>query len=211
MIGVKTHTLPGKVGEVKADFARAAVRTIGRMAAYQRAVERDLMQDAPKGIASAPGTAPHSHSRTSRRGTTMKTFKDFIFFKPEGKGFDTRFVVGPDAPSKGRRKNWAERIGKTHEFGGTTTVEKRVVYRPVRAGEGGGTGLKGHRGRFRSKGVVLFNKGERTFDFTIHNTKKMRSGKVMFLISHKATDPKRPFAAPALRKTTAAMRQGKFK
>jgi hypothetical protein len=35
-------------------------------------------------------------------------------------------------------------------------------------------------------------------------------GRAIFEISYKAKYPKRPFAAPALRKTIAATRQGKF-
>ena len=224
MIGIKAGQLEGKVGEVKATLRKFAVRKIYRMSGYQQAVERTSMKKAPG--ASPAGTPPHTHPRTSKKtGKNLPAFPQSIRFKVEDKGLQSRSVVGPAKPSKGRKANWAERIGKTHEFGGTARVEKRVVYRPVRAGETGtwlgigkkakvkkdGKGGKEIRKNLISKSVVLFRKGgkEKTFNFTIHEQKYSR-GKMIFRISYQAAYPKRPFAAPALRKTIAATRQGKF-
>jgi hypothetical protein len=210
MINVKTGQLPDKVGDVKASLRKFNMRTIHRMSGFQRKVEIDSMLRATKGQHSPAGTPPFTHPRTSKKGNTLPAFPQFIRYKIEGSELAPRSVVGQTKPSSGRRSNWTERIGHTHEFGGTTTVEKRVVYRPVRAGaEEEGTGLKGHKGLFRSKSVVLFKEGKKTFDFTIDDEKESR-GKVIFRISYRATYPKRPFAAPALRKTIAAVRQGKF-
>jgi len=208
MIGATVTTLPDKVGEVRASFRKKAERAIFRMSGFQRRVEMESMKRSSG--ASPPGTPPHTHPRTSKKGNTLPAFPQQVKFKVEAKGFESRSVVGPQKPSKGRRSNWAERIGKTHEFGGTATVEKRVVYRPVKAGKEEGTGLKGRKGLFRSKSVVLFKDGKKTFNFNIDQEKKDRKGNVIFHISYKATYPKRPFAAPALRKTIAATRQGKF-
>jgi len=209
MIEVKTEVFPDKVGEVVASLRKFGVRTIHRMKNYQVAVERNSMLRMPRAQASPAGTPPFTHPRTSKKGNVLPAFPQFIRGHVDENGLQSRAVVGPTKPSHGRRSNWAERIGHTHEFGGTTTVEKRVVYRSVTVGAEKGTGLKGHRGLFRSQSVVMFKEGKKTFDFTIDEEKESR-GKVMFRISYRATYPKRPFAAPALRKTTAAVRQGKF-
>jgi len=127
MIGIKAGQLEGKVGEVKATLRKFAVRKIYRMSGYQQAVERTSMKKAPG--ASPAGTPPHTHPRTSKKtGKNLPAFPQSIRFKVEDKGLQSRSVVGPAKPSKGRKANWAERIGKTHEFGGTARVEKRVVY-----------------------------------------------------------------------------------
>ena len=210
MIGVKVTPFPDKVGEAREAIRKYSVRKIYRMSGFQKSVERSSMKHAPKGQASPAGTPPHTHGKTSKRtGKILPAFPQRIQFNVEEAGLQSRSVVGPARASKGRKANWAEQIGRTHEFGGTSTVEKRVVYRPTRAGEGG-TGLKGRKGAFRSQSVVLFKDGKKTFPFTIHKEKKMSKGRVMFKISYEAKYPKRPFAAPALRKTIAATRQGKF-
>lgn len=208
MIEVKAQPLPDKVGEVKASLRKFNMRIIHRMSGYQRKIEIESMKQMPKGEAAPAGTPPFTHPKTSKKGNTLPAFPQFIRYQVEGSELAPRSVVGPTKPSKGRRSTWAERIGHTHEFGGTPTVEKRVVYRPTKAGEEG-TGLKGRKGRFRSNSVVLFKGGKKTFNFNV-DEEKTRRGKVIFRISYKATYPKRPFAAPALRKTTAAVRQGKF-
>ena len=212
MIGVNVTPLPDKVGEAREAIRKFSVRKIYRMSGYQKATERSSMKHAPKGEASPAGTPPHTHGKTSKRtGKILPAFPQRIHFKVEEQGMESRSVVGPAKASTGRKANWAEQIGRTHEFGGTATIEKRVVYRPVRPGEGeGGTGLKGRKGAFRSQSVVLFKDGKKTFPFTIDKEKKMSKGRVMFGITYQATYPKRPFAAPALRKTIAATRQGKF-
>ena len=215
MIGVNVTTQPDKVGEVKASFRKKAERAIFRMSGFQRRVEMESMKQTSG--ASPPGTPPHTHPRTSKKGNTLPAFPQQVKFKVEGQGFESRSVVGPQKPSKGRRSNWAERIGKTHEFGGTATVEKRVVYRPVRAGEKGTYlgGIKRGFGLVRSTSVVLFKDNgsggkDKTFDFTTRRVQSTKTGKIIFHISYRATYPKRPFAAPALRKTIAATHQGKF-
>ena len=198
MIGANVETLPDKVGEVRESFRKFAVRQIYRMSGYQRAIERSSMLQAPKGQHSPAGTPPFTHPRTSKAGNTLPAFPNFIQFKVEENGFQSRSVVGPTKPSKGRRSNWAERIGNTHEFGGTSTVEKRGVLV-------GGV-LMPHR-------VRLYVGNRKTFNFTILEQKSTnRHGvtRTVLKISHQATYPKRPFAAPALRKTIAATKQGKF-
>jgi hypothetical protein len=206
MIGIDPQLLPDKVGEVKATLRKYAVRKIYRMSGYQRAIERTSMKNT-KG-ASPAGTPPHTHPRMSKKGNTLPAFPQFIQFKVEEKGLQSRSVVGPTKPGKGRRSNWAEGIGKTHEFGGTTTVEKRVY----RNKEGQFVTAIDH--------VPLYGEGGRpTFPFRVLLHKKPRMTKKgkpykkdreYLKISYEATYPKRPFAAPALRKTTAATRQGKF-
>jgi len=209
MIGVKTGAQPEKVGEVRASFRRFAERKIFRMSGFQRKTEIDSMKRLPG--ASPAGTPPHTHPRTSRKGNALPAFPQQIRFKVEEKGFASRSVVGPAKPSTGRRSGWAERIGKTHEFGGYATVEKRVVYRPVRAGEKALPAPM--RGEWTTDGYALFSNKNGTFGhafkFKMKGT-KFRKGKVIFSISYRATYPKRPFAAPALRKTVAATRLGKF-
>jgi hypothetical protein len=218
MINVQTGQLPDKVGDVKASLRKFNMRTIHRMSGFQRKVEIDSMFRAPKGQHSPAGTPPFTHPKTSKKGNTLPAFPQFIRYKIEGSEFAPRSVVGPTKPSLGRRSNWAERIGHTHEFGGTTTVEKRVVYRPARVGEKGTYlgGMKRGFGLVRSTSVVLFKDNgaggkDKTFDFTVRRVRSStRTGKIIFDISYRATYPKRPFAAPALRKTIAAVRQGKF-
>jgi len=212
MIGINAEQLPGKVGEVRDTFRKFAVRKIYRMSGFQRAVERTSMKNVPrekgKGNYSPRGTPPYTHPRISKAGNQMKAFPDFIQFKVEERGFNTKSVVGPTSPSKGKRSSWAERIGKTHEFGGTSTVEKRV-YRQK-------------DGQFRTPidRIPLFGSGGgKLFPFRILFHKKpaltkkgvpRKGSKEWMLISYQATYPQRPFAAPALRKTIAATRQGKF-
>lgn len=208
MLGIKTTQLPDKVGEVRERFRKSTGRVIYRMSGYQMAIERASMQRAPRGSYSPAGTAPFTHPRTSKAGNTLPAFPQFIRFKVEEKGFNSRSVVGPTKPSKGRRSGWVERIGRTHEFGGQATVEKRVYYRKAKKDEKG-RGLVGYKGRWRSTGLVLFKGKEKTFPFSITEQKKTR-GRIVFKIKYTATYPKRPFAAPALRKTVAAARQGKF-
>jgi hypothetical protein len=210
MIGMRVEMLPEAVDKAKLMTRKFGKRVIYRMAGYQQAIERTSMKDAPHGKASPPGTPPHTHSRVSKKGNRMKAFPDFIRFKVEGTDTEPSAVVGPTAPSKGKRSNWAEKIGKTHEFGGTATVEKRVTYRPVKAGEKG-IKLPGQEGTWRSRSVVLFRQnGRQTFPFTIQEKKQQKNKNVVFLISYRANYPKRPFAAPALKKTVAATRAGKF-
>lgn len=217
MIGVKVEPLQDKVGEIRKRFHRSAVRTIFRMSGYQMMTERNSMKRAPRGDYSPAGTSPNTHPRTSRAGNTLPAFPQFIRFKVEEKGFNSKSVVGPTKPSSGRRASWAERIGHTHEFGGTSTIEKRVYYRPYNAsdkGKGRPVVFKDKRGKakpYRSKGLVLFKNGgtKKTFAFNVIDRKY--SGKnIVFRISYRATYPKRPFAAPALRQTITATRQGKF-
>ena len=222
MIGVKVEVFPDKVGEAREVIRKFSVRKIYRMSGFQKAVERDSMKHAPKGQASPAGTPPHTHGKTSKKtGKILPAFPQTIRFNVEEKGLQSRSVVGPTKPSTGKRSNWAERIGKTHEFGGTSTVEKKVVYRPVKPGEKGiwlPTGKKTKEGKDirkemrTSNPIPLFKSGgkEKVFPFTLHERKKMTKGRIMFKISYQATYPKRPFAAPALRKTIAATRQGKF-
>lgn len=92
-------------------------RSIRSGAAYARKVAMNSMEETAG--PSAPGTAPHAHPRTSKKGKKLKTFKNFIVFAAET-GFDgfERSFVGP------KTRHWAEEIGHTHEFGGT--AEKRV-------------------------------------------------------------------------------------
>ena len=216
MIGIKVEKLPGKVGEMKAALRKFSKRTIVRMSQYQRKIEQTSMKDAPKNVPSPAGTPPHTHARMSKKGNRMRAFPDFIRYDTNvGTSAEPRAVVGPT-----KRNKKLETIGKTHEFGGRSTVEKRVVYRPVRAGESGiwldmGT-TKGGKPRKKklmrtSNMIPLFRKGgkEKVFNFTIHE-QKYSGGKMFFKISYQATYPKRPFAAPALGKTIAATRQGKF-
>lgn len=194
MIGVHATPIEGRVGDIQATVRKMSKRIVSRMAAYTRKTEINSMLKAPAGAYSAPGTPPHTHPRTSKKGNTLPAFPQFIRFATFGNDSDPRAVVGPTKPSTGRRGNWAERIGRTHEFGGTVTVEKRVVYK------------KG-----RPTGLVLWRKNkQQTFPFTIKSEKEGRGGRKIFLISYRATYPKRPFAAPALGKTIAASKQGKF-
>jgi hypothetical protein len=74
---------------------------------------------------------------------------------------ESRSVVGPAKASKGRKANWAEQIGKTHEFGGYATVEKRVVYRPVRAGEDALPAPMS--GKWTTDGYPIFKRTEKGF------------------------------------------------
>jgi len=218
MIEVKTGQLPDKVGEVVATLRKFNKRTIVRMSQYQRKIEQTSMLPMPKGQYAPPGTPPFTHPRMSKKGNSLPAFPQSIQYNPDlGTPAEPRAIVGPVKSSKGRKKNWAERIGRTHEFGGTATVEKRVMYRPVQAGESGiylGGGARGFR-LVRSTSTVLFKKNDsggvdKTFDFTTRRVRSTKSGKIIFEISYRATYPKRPFAAPALRKTVAALRQGKF-
>jgi len=208
MIDVNVNPFPDKVGEVKASLRKIGVRTIKRMAGYQKAVERNSMLRAPRNEASPRGTPPFTHPKTSKKGNVLPAFPQFIQGHVTENGLQSRAVVGPTKPSHGRRSNWVERIGHTHEFGGTVTVEKRV-YRDRESG----MFLTPH------DRVPLFVRGRKTFLFDIIQHKKPRMTKKgkpykndreWMLISYRATYPKRPFAAPALRKTIAAVRQGKF-
>jgi len=209
MIEVNVQQFPDKVGEVKASLRKFNLRILHRMSGYTRAIEIDSMKRMPKGEASPAGSPPHTHPRTSKKGNTLPAFPQFIRYKVEDSEMNPHSVVGPTKPSTGKRANWAERIGHTHEFGGTSTVEKRV-YRDK------------DDGQFRT-GVdrvpLYVGEGRKLFHFTIleHHKPKMtkkgkprKNSKEWMKISYKATYPKRPFAAPALRKTVAAVRQGKF-
>ena len=208
---MKANILPDKVGEIRARFRKKAERVIYRASGFQKRVERNSMLSAPKGEHSPAGTPPYTHPKLSKKGNALPAFPNFIQFKVEEKGFESKSVVGPTKPSKGRRSNWAERIGHTHEFGGTTTVEKRVVYRPVRAGDK--ILPAPMSGNWTTDGYALFTtkngKFEHAFNFTMRRTQFTKK-KVIFHIRYRAKYPKRPFAAPALRKTIAAIRQGKF-
>ena len=204
MIGIKVTQLEGKVGEMKAAVRKFSKRTIVRMSQYQRKISQTSMKDAPKGIPSPPGTPPHTHARISKKGNRMKAFPDFIRYDPDiGTAVEPRAVVGPT-----KRSNKLERIGKTHEFGGRSTVEKTVVYRPAGIGESG-IKLDGKLMRASNAIPLFFGDGSKVFNFTILK-KTRREGKIFYRISYKATYPKRPFAAPALSKTIAATKQGKF-
>jgi len=192
MININTTELPGKVGEVKEALRKFGVRTIHRMSGFQRKVEIDSMRQAPKGEYSPAGTPPYTHPRISKAGNTLPAFPQAVKFKVEENGLQSKSVVGPQKPSKGRKAGWAERIGRTHEFGGEATVEKRVVYRPVRAGEKG-TYLGGIKRGFRlvrcTIVVLLKDKGsggkDKTFDFTVRKVKTQK-GKIIFDISYRA-------------------------
>ena len=208
MISIKTGQLPDQVGEVVASFRKTGVRIIRRMAGYQKAVERNSMLRMPRVERSPAGTPPFTHPRTSKKGNTLSAFPQFIHSNVTENGFQSKAVVGPTKPSHGRRSTWAERIGHTHEFGGTYTVEKRV-YRDRKTGQ------------FLTAAdrVPLYSGGKKTFPFTILQHKKARitkkgepykNDREWMLISYQAKYPKRPFAAPALRKTVAATQQGKF-
>ena len=236
MIGVKVEVFPDKVGEAREVIRKFSVRKIYRMSGFQKAVERDSMKHAPKGEASPRGTPPYTHGKISKKtGKPLPAFPQTIRFKVEEAGLQSRSVVGPTK----RKENWAERIGKTHEFGGVSEVEKRVIYRPARDGEKRMT-IPVHAGwwltnmRAEGKNPKLFKPKrkpkdskppekaqkpeyikkdpgtEDTFRFDVHRVQNLPKGRIMFKISYKATYPKRPFAAPALRKTIAATRQGKF-
>jgi len=114
MIGVKVTPFPGKVGEAREVIRKFSVRKIYRMSGFQKAVERDSMKHAPKGEASPRGTPPYTHGKISKKtGKPLPAFPQTIRFKVEEAGLQSRSVVGPTK----RKENWAERIGKTHEFG----------------------------------------------------------------------------------------------
>ena len=207
MIGINVGQLEDRVGEVKATVRKVSKHIVSRMARYQRAVEMKSMLSVPhekdRGNYAQAGTPPYTHPRTSKAGNKMKAFPDFILYDDNaGTAIEPRAVVGPT-----KRINKLERIGHTHEFGGTYTVEKRVY--------------RGKDRQFRTAidHIPLYSKGEKTFPFTILEHRKPRltkqgkpykNDKEFMHISYRATYPKRPFAAPALRKTIAATRQGKF-
>jgi hypothetical protein len=172
----------GGVARLSSDLVQMSRRTVERAAAYQRKIEQSSMLSESSDRPSPAGTPPFTHPRYSRGGRKIRAFPDFIYFNLEGTRTDPSAVVGPVA-------RWAEKIGHTHEFGGTVEETASVRY---------GKGI--------TPKINLFTKGGRkAFNWRLLKHTQYKNGNRKFIVAYMATYPKRPFARPALEKTAAKM------
>ena len=118
--------------KVTTAFQRRVRVMIYKQAEKTRELAQDSMKTAPKGDASAPGTAPRSHLktdkdgniRTTKKGNNFKTFKDFIVYSKEKTPDQyAKAFIGPAS------RKWSEEIGHTHEFGGTVKKHVKLTFR----------------------------------------------------------------------------------
>jgi hypothetical protein len=171
-------------------------RAVNHAAAYTRKIEQTSMLSQPNpNIPSPAGTPPFTHPRYTKSGGIRKAFPHFIRYKVEMINNEPGAVVGPE--SSGRRAGWAERIGRTHEFGGRYEQSATVYY--------------GTKKNPRFTKIHLWKRGGgRSFNWKLLRMKLYKNGVRKFTIAYMASYPKRPFAQPALIKTASQVLLGRF-
>jgi hypothetical protein len=200
MIITRITRLNDGIAKLTSGLQIVSRNAVSRAAAYQRATEIKSMLDAPPNTPSPAGQPPHTHPRFGRiSGRRIPAFPSFIRFKLENINADPSAVIGPSR--SGTRSNWAERIGRTHELGGSHEQTASVRYPSAKEWKAG-----------RRPKIGLFRRGgERSFAWrNIKPVRELKSGAKIFTIAYMANYPKRPFALPALMKVQKKFLEGFF-
>lgn len=182
---MKVITARSNFDKVTKAFQRRVRVIIYKQAEKNRELARDSMKTAPKGEASAPGTAPRSHLKTdkdgnirkTKKGNNFKTFKDFIVYSKEKTSDQyAKAFIGPAS------RKWVEEIGHTHEFGGTVKQRVKLTFKK---GEKLEKSQRKH-GKLKAKSIKK-SQGKTVVDLGVVTQKY----------------PARPFMQPAMIKASA--------